>query len=139
MLSWEDEDMAELKTNAIEQCIEAAQVGVYGLACEELRALKQKIAAQDELLRKAKLDLGARWLRWPADTARSMATVESPFEQPRTRVVYAGGMTRDLGVCDDPASEYFGWLCCRHPDGQWVTLVKITDVMDAIRKEDRHG
>ena len=57
----------------------------------------------------------------------------------RIRVIYAGGMTRDLGICDDPASVYFGWLFARHPDGQWVTLVKVIDEIRALAARNGGG
>lgn len=28
---------------------------------------------------------------------------------------------------DEPAAHVRGWLCYRHPDGQWVTFRKATD------------
>ncbi len=33
---------------------------------------------------------------------------------------------RDMLLVND-RSSFDGWVCCRHPDGQWITLRRATD------------
>ena len=39
---------------------------------------------------------------------------------------------REMILIEDEKSSYKGWLCYKHPDGQWVTLRKATN--DDIEK-----
>ena len=46
---------------------------------------------------------------------------------------------RHMLLVQDPGSGFDGWLCWRHPDGQWVTLRLATSedreaVMALVRK-----
>ena len=34
---------------------------------------------------------------------------------------------REMLLVDEPERDFDGWLCYRHPDGQWVSLRKATE------------
>lgn len=39
---------------------------------------------------------------------------------------YDGATGREMLLVADGSPSFAGWLCYRHPDGQWVTLRKAT-------------
>ncbi len=41
------------------------------------------------------------------------------------KIIYDGGMVPVLGIQTDRDSQFYGWLCVKHPDGQWVTLADL--------------
>ena len=49
--------------------------------------------------------------------------------EPRGMVFYDAASERDMMIVADnePRTEMRGWILYRHPDGQWVTLLKATD------------
>lgn len=49
----------------------------------------------------------------------------TPHEPPGLRF-YDGASQRDMLLVYAP-HEWAGWLCYRHPDGQWVSLRKATE------------
>lgn len=52
------------------------------------------------------------------------------------RVIYDGGYVPDLGIQMSKDSGYFGWLMFKHPDGQWVTLAPLKNVLEDLIKEE---
>jgi hypothetical protein len=46
--------------------------------------------------------------------------------EPKGVRFFDGASRREMLLVDD-GERYGGWLCYRHPDGQWVTLRKATD------------
>lgn len=38
------------------------------------------------------------------------------------KTIYSGGYIPNLALQDDKDKPMFGWLCYKHPDGQWVSL-----------------
>ncbi len=42
------------------------------------------------------------------------------------RIVYNGGYIPDLVLITSRISSHHGWICYKHPDGQWVTLFDLS-------------
>jgi len=40
---------------------------------------------------------------------------------------YDAASRREMILVDEPSRDSHGWLCYRHPDGQFVTLREATD------------
>lgn len=62
-------------------------------------------------------------------TTTTTPAADQYFEQPRN--VLPNGLTLlqvnpDCAAQLDPLHESFGWLYIRHPDGQWITLRKLS-------------
>lgn len=51
------------------------------------------------------------------------------------KVIYNQKYTHDLGIEDNKDRDHYGWLCYRHPDGQWVTLVDMKQVIKEMGLE----
>ena len=49
-----------------------------------------------------------------------------PYEPKGTRF-FDAATNRQMLFVQDKDHSFDGWLCYRHPDGQWVTLRKATD------------
>lgn len=56
-----------------------------------------------------------------------MPSTRTVYVNPPGRYFYDAGLCRELLLIEDLASGWNGWLCYRHPDGQWVTLRKATE------------
>ena len=56
------------------------------------------------------------------------------------RTIYMGlagqRIAPDLAVDDAPESRTFGWLFARHPDGQWVTVADLRQIIRALSRAE---
>lgn len=46
----------------------------------------------------------------------------------KVKIIYQGGYVSDLGIMEE--GPFKGWLVYRHPNGEWVTLVKLDTIPD---------
>jgi len=46
---------------------------------------------------------------------------------PAGRVFYDVRSGRTMILVEEPGYVFDGWLCYKHPDGQWVSLRKVTE------------
>jgi len=53
-------------------------------------------------------------------------------ENAAVRTIYTGRYVPDLGIWQVPGHPMFGWLCYKHPDGQWVSLADLKPHIDLI-------
>jgi len=60
-----------------------------------------------------------------------MEDKNKPAAQPHGQLDRINGMIATAGgeyaIMTDPENGHFGWLFKRHPDGQWVSIRKVTE------------